>query len=376
MKILIVTPWFHPNYERGGTATATTNFAKGLAAAGAQVTVLTTSNYANGKFRGCEPTMQDVTVRVVDPQFKSLPRSEAFSIRFAKEFIQKAHEYDIVWVHGVRNLYTLVATILRKVGIIKHLLITPHGSYTENWNRKLGNKLRKKVINYLLERAYVKAADSVHYLSVKEADNCIFRKIVGSSIIVPNGLFDIDEERTFKHTRRPLKAIIAVRIHPQKNLENLLPAIANFSNEIVLDLYGPIDDQEYFNKLNIEKYSNVNYYGFIDNKELNKKLFNYDFGILVSVVEGISIFMLEGLQKGLPFIVSQGVGNYSEINSFKAGFVTENFSSVAIEKELSKIINISKLSVMQNNARNLFENRYEMRQQSEFLLQELKDFVP
>jgi glycosyltransferase involved in cell wall biosynthesis len=375
MKILIVTPWFHPNYERGGTATATTNFAKGLAAAGAKVTVLTTSNYGNGMYRRSEPFMQNVTVRVVDPTLKRLPRSEAFSIRFAKAFIKIAHEYDIVWVHGVRNLYTLVATILRKVGTIKHLLITPHGSYTENWNKRLGNKFRKRVINSVLERAYVKTADTVHYLSTKEAEDCIFRNIVGSSIIIPNGLFDGEEERTFKHTSRPLKAIIAVRIHPQKNLENLLPAIANFSDEIVLDLYGPVDDQDYFKELKLEQYSNVHYYGFIANQELTEKLYDYDFGILVSIVEGISIFMLEGLQKGLPFIVSKGVGNYTEINSFQAGFVTNNFTSSAIEDELAKVVNIQKFYVLRKNAKKLFENRYEMKKQSEILLQELRKIV-
>lgn len=375
MKILIVTPWFHPNYERGGTATATTNFAKGLALAGAHVTVLTTSNYANGMYRGCDSSVQNVTVRVVDPYLKSLPRSEAFSIRFAKEFIKMANEYDVVWVHGVRNLYTFVATILRKAGIIKYLLITPHGSYTENWNKQLGNKLRKKIINYLLEQAYVKAADTVHYLSTKEANDCIFRKIVASSIIIPNGLFDNDQEGKREHTSRPLKAIIAVRIHPQKNLANLLPAIANFSDEIVLDIYGPVDDADYFHELKLEKYSNVKYHGFISNQELNEKLYDYDVGILVSIVEGISIFMLEGLQKGLPFIVSKGVGNHSEINSFKAGFVTDNFSSLAIEEELAKFLTMQQISLMRNNAKMLFSTKYEMKRQSELLLQELKDFV-
>lgn len=375
MKILIVTPWFHPNYERGGTATATTNFATGLALAGAHVTVLTTSNYANGMYRGCDSSVQNVTVRVVDPYLKSLPRSEAFSIRFAKEFIKIANEYDVVWVHGVRNLYTFVATILRKAGIIKYLLITPHGSYTENWNKQLGNKLRKKIINYLLEQAYVKAADTVHYLSTKEANDCIFRKIVKSSIIIPNGLFDNDQEDKWEHTRRPLKAIIAVRIHPQKNLANLLPAIANFSDEIVLDIYGPVDDADYFHELKLEKYSNVKYHGFISNQELNEKLYDYDFGILVSIVEGISIFMLEGLQKGLPFIVSKGVGNHSEINSFKAGFVTDNFSSLAIEEELAKFLTMQQISLMRNNAKMLFATKYEMKRQSELLLQELKDVV-
>ena len=118
MKIIIVSPWFYPHLERGGTPIAAYNFALGLAKSGNDVTVLTTSNYANRKFSATSNyNSKNLNIVYADPLLKFTPRSELMSFRLLLNLVLISDKNTLVYVHTSRNLYSIFSFVLKKMGL-------------------------------------------------------------------------------------------------------------------------------------------------------------------------------------------------------------------------------------------------------------------
>ena len=67
-----------------------------------------------------------------------------------------------------------------------------------------------------------------------------------------------------------MKFVFFSRIHPSKNLTNLIEIWKNnnFFDDYILDIYGEIVDEDYFDSVNnkIKNSKNINYKGKINQK--------------------------------------------------------------------------------------------------------------
>lgn len=361
MKIVLICPWFYPNLERGGTPIAAYNFAKGLASKGADVTVLTTSNFAAGRFRGdAVSSVGGLKVRYLDPWLTLLPRAELFSIRILFFMFLLRDRDAIYYLHTSRNSYSVFCLFLQKLNLIKGYVICPHGSYSSKWIDDIGFPKVKKIYMMLIERFIVQNALAIHFLDEVECDRTDPSLYINKKIIVPNAIkMDDKIPPNVDFESQKLRCVFIGRIHPQKNLKNIIAAVIRMGGLVSLDIYGPIDDEYYAEDLELNNTQNITYHGFLDNADVVETLKNYDIFVLCSLVEGVSIALLEALSCGMPVLYSEGLANASDLTSYGVGVgigegTTENivggFKTLINEKQ--------KLAIYSSNALQLCKEIY------------------
>ena len=347
-KILVVSPWYYPNFCTGGTAVAAYNFTSKLHEM-SNVKVLTTSKAASSykKVRNRIPN-----IRYLNPLFKWLPRSEIFSMRIIFYLLLNAHKYDLVWLHSSRNPYT-VATFVNSIFKNSKYMITPHGSYLETWINEIGHPKFKKLYNFCVEKFIVKKAASIHFLSQHEAENSWGASLT-KSIVFPN-FVSYHDYQIKSFNSKNFKLIFVGRIHPQKNLLNLVKAVSRLKN-FTLDIYGVLDDVEYFKKIKPYLGQQISFKGFIEHDELQRIYNKYDLLVMPSIVEGVSMALLEAMSQSIPALISTGHANVNEIMSKNASFVSE-IDVEAITKKLASI-NRTSLKKISENSYNFYYKFY------------------
>ena len=195
--------------------------------------------------------------------------------------------------------------------------------------------------------------------------------------VVPNGIRH-HEGAVVRISRskqsESLRLIFVGRIHPQKNLLNLMHAMNEAQRQnISLDIYGPIDDRSYYDTVKAAAPRNVVFKGFIKNEELSKRLGNYDAFVLCSVVEGVSIAVLEALTVGLPVIYSKGLANSDLLDAHCVGI---NVGDASVSKLVRGIRSMADgkhdFDEMSKNARNLCKTEYSLEAAAQSLDRNLK----
>ena len=95
-----------------------------------------------------------------------------------------------------------------------------------------------------------------------------------------------------------MKFVFFSRIHPSKNLINLIEIWKNnnFFDDYILDIYGEIVDEDYFDRVNnkIKNSKNINYKK--NKKKPNQKLSRYDIFLHPSMSENFGLVILRQCQ--------------------------------------------------------------------------------
>ena len=135
------------------------------------------------------------------------------------------------------------------------------------------------------------------------------------------------------------KILFVARIEQQKGLQLLCKAMNRINTQnITLDVFGNIVDQNYFDKC-VAEYK-FNFMGTTNRLKLLELLPSYDFLILPSVFpEMYSMIVKDSFYEGLPVIASASKGNRNAIVEGKNGFIFEydNYEDLAtvIDKAFS-----------------------------------------
>ena len=328
MRILHITPWFQPAWRTGGTATSSSQICKSLAYLGLDITVFTTTDSGRD-----EPLYLDDYYLEKDNVkiyyfkcglFNLSFRKAAISFSFLIAIFKNINKYDLVHIHSTRHIYGLLVFYLCKIKKIPYFL-TPHGSLMDSWMKNIGNIALKKFYHKFVDSFIINGASAVHLLSdleLKESSKWIKNK---NKIVINNGIdIHLKKNKKISTISKPIKLVQIGRIHPQKNNLELIKALIRFSeDEFTLDIFGPVDDYEYFTKckklLNSNNVKNIRFLGYLDNKLIKKIYFKYDLLCMPSLVEASSIVLIEAFSSGLPALISHEVGTSKEILQYNAG---------------------------------------------------------
>ncbi|PWI31508.1 hypothetical protein DI383_02235 [Flavobacteriaceae bacterium LYZ1037] len=157
-----------------------------------------------------------------------------------------------------------------------------------------------------------------------------------------------------KHAHQPktlnsetIKIVSAFRMCWEKNIDGNLRTIAHLKSlgaKIKYDLYGDGPDAGQVSYL-INKYDlqyEVCYHGRIENKELKKRLIDYDFFLQLSHSDALPTSVLEAQSYGLPAIVANSGGLPESIVPYKSGYVVEAYDTKQAAKAILDLWNDSK----------------------------------
>lgn len=140
----------------------------------------------------------------------------------------------------------------------------------------------------------------------------------------------------------PIKLIFIGRIHPSKGLHLLLESLEDFPvDQVTLDVYGSINDTEYFYywKKRAEGKINIAFKGLLEQKDVVSTISKYDALILPSVFSEMSPLVIqEAWAACVPVIGSNVPGIAEQVENGKNGLLFEYNSIKSLKNVLRFII--------------------------------------
>jgi glycosyltransferase involved in cell wall biosynthesis len=129
-------------------------------------------------------------------------------------------------------------------------------------------------------------------------------------VVTPNVPSNSPEiERENSKIKGNLDVLYLSRITPKKNLTYVLNMLKQVNRSINLNIYGPINDIEYWNRCiskvnSLPKVINVNYGGSVSHNKVTDIMSNNDLFFLPTHGENFGHVILEALSAGCPVLIS------------------------------------------------------------------------
>ncbi len=252
---------------------------------------------------------------------------------------------DLVWLVGILvpadKWY--VAPECRKLGI--PYLISPRGEVCENTFRL---KYRKKKIVADVAKCFGIYKNAwYHATSEEERDGLI--KYYGAPsdriFLVPNIAANLHaKERTIEKKPGELRIVFISRIQEKKNLLTAIKAVNQLSGDIVFDIYGPMEEPEYWRKCQEEikkspENVRINYCGALSPDQVGPTFARYHCFLFPTISENYGHVIVEALSNCCPVILSKGTTPWDDIDEV-AGYVADLHNTNDFSDKLSHIASI------------------------------------
>ena len=184
----------------------------------------------------------------------------------------------------------------------KKSLIVESSYFESKSNGTIG--LIKKIFLTRIQKVYVSGI----------SQEKLIRKLQFKGEIIKTGgvgIFDIKKQPALLKVNDIKKFIYVGRLSKEKNLVTLISVFKNLPDlELSIFGFGPLENQI---KDIIKNINNINFYGYIKNKQLPLIYKRHHVFILPSISEPWGLVVEEALNNGLPVIVSNRVGCAEEI---------------------------------------------------------------
>lgn len=334
MNVTHVVPYMHPN--AGGPPVVVDRLCRRLAARGHRVRVITT-DALTGNDPGWEREYADSGYQLDVHRAKG-GGPFAYSPALAVAVQKAVAESDVVHLHTVWTYPTLRAAWACRKRRVPYLVM-PHGMLDPNSVRR--KRVKKWLYAKLVEGPNLRRAAGLTYTHPEEER--LARQTVSGlprGWVVPLAAdeppVDPREElaKDFFNQHPALAGTKIVlflgRLHPKKGLDLLIPAFADLARQVSearLVLVGP-GDPKYVAGLNDLAASNklgdrVVFLGSLAGRAKWAAMAAATLFALPSYQENFAITVAEAMSVGTPVLLSSRVNIWSEVESAKAGVISE-----------------------------------------------------
>lgn len=261
--------------------------------------------------------------------------------------LMKDKKVQLVYLTGVFSFRLNHAAIIaaRKLNI--KTVIATRGEICKN---VLAMKSFKK-IPYLAIMKAINEFDGCYFQVTSEEEEIQLKKYLGIGqkriINLPNihGK-SMNVERPPKR-KGIAKVLFISRIHPKKNLLDAIKAAVSVDGELIFDIYGPIEDFEYWEicKKEIQKApSNVTitYRNELNMNSARSIYYLYHAFLFPTLSENYGHVIVESMIAECPIIISRGTTPWDDAD-MKAGFVVELHNINELTLALNRIIDMSQV---------------------------------
>ena len=133
-----------------------------------------------------------------------------------------------------------------------------------------------------------------------------------SRVSLASNLPEAEQISIRRHTTKQLgklRIVLVARIAPMKNTHAAIRMACQLPGEVVLDLWGPLEDRDYWEICQREIALSppglkVNYRGEVEHEKLHALLHEYDVMLLPTLGENFGHSIIEALDAGLPVVIS------------------------------------------------------------------------
>jgi len=315
-KILIFTNHFLPGNRAGGPVTSIANLSQ-LLNNDFEI-IIVTSN----KDLGIETPYENI-------EYNKLLKYQTFNVIYLSEINQKSimnvidrNSIDIIYLNSFFSTFTqLVLTLLIKNNFKIPIILAPRGELQKN---ALAIKAVKKKIYLFLytffklyKKVYFHATDVIEYNSIKKMFP--IEKITTLANVPKQSNY-----QPLNKDKNSLKLIFISRIRDNKNLLFSLNALSICKGDIIFDIYGPIEDENYWKDCQkaINKFPKnivVAYKGVVNPIDISKTMQQYHGLLLPTKTENFGHVIVEAMQSGVVPIISNQTP-WVELQKYNAGW--------------------------------------------------------
>lgn len=324
MRILIVMGGFFPGKKFGGPPVSVNNFCSLMEEHDCYIV---TRNHDMGSNEKYSNINNDWNERI-NCKVLYLNDKEYKYTKF-KEVIEEINP-DIIYLQGLFQSCIIPCLFLAKKYKIP-LILAPRGELCEGAMKK-----KYKKIPYILFLRIFKLLNNVHFQSTSEDETDAIRrwlKVRSNRIELLTNIPSIplcDEGNTYKKQGQA-NFIFLSRIVSKKNLISVIEYMFYVSGNVILDIYGTIEDEEYWNeckrKINmLPDNINVEYKGIVNHDQVHDTFKKYDAFIFPTFSENFGHVIVEALMVGCPVIISDQTP-WSDVANVDGGW------SIPLEKK-------------------------------------------
>ena len=311
ITVLIFTPYFLPGYKAGGPIRSIKNLIDHLSDK-LHFKVIT-PNHDLGDTKPYDGIVSDAWNKIsgIDTYYISDNKRNFFQI--AK--IIRSTNHDIRYYNSFFYPYlTIFPLLAEKLWLIprKPTVLAPRGELAPAALQSSKNKKEP----YLKFVRLFKLYSHLHWQvssKFEKAQLLNLFPIKSDNIdVIPNlppKMKTALKPRQSEKQRGKLRLIFVSRIAPKKNLLGALNFLEKVKGPVTFDIYGPKEDEEYFDKCmeqkeNLPQEIVVNYRGPLNHDQIEEALRQYDFLFFPSHDENFGHIILESFLAGTPVIIS------------------------------------------------------------------------
>ncbi|MEH6535217.1 MAG: glycosyltransferase [Psychroserpens sp.] len=337
-KILITIDWFLPGTKSGGPVRSYKNIIDYLGAYYDFYVITRDTDYCSDEVY--ENITSNAWNKYNDHTSIYYISKDQLNKGNMKSLINE-HDYDAIMINGIYSFYFSILPVwLSKKK--SNVIVSARGMLNPQAFSVKGTK--KRVYLTIAKALGLYKNIKFHATNKEEAGHikAIFgkRSQVKIAANLPRKIENFRVEK--RVLNQPLRLVNVARVSIEKGTLKMIESLQNVKTELVIDIFGPVYDLNYWEKCQISirelpKNVTVNYRGFIESELVIDTIKAYDFFILLSEGENFGHSILEALSVGCPVIISdktpwknlesKGVGWDVDINDSKK--ISEVFSEIS-----------------------------------------------
>lgn len=317
MKILIVMAGFFPGQKYGGPPVSVDNFCTLM---NNHECYIVTRNHDMGDTEAYSNIKSGWNDR---SNCKVLYLSnKEYGYKKYKEVIQEIKP-DIIYLQGLFQNCVIPCLILAKKFKIS-VLLAPRGELCKGAFKK-----KYKKIPYIIFLKLFRLKSNVNFQSTSIEETEAISNILGvsrSKIFYLSNIPSLPKKKyNYKEKKKDeVRLVFLSRIVSKKNLDFALECLMNVDGRVYLDIFGSIEDNEFWNKCKIiiNKLPNnisVIYKGSLDHELVHEMFSQYDAFFFPTKSENYGHVIVEAMSVGCPVIISDQVP-WTDVENYGAGW--------------------------------------------------------
>jgi glycosyltransferase involved in cell wall biosynthesis len=309
-KILVFVDWYLPGYKAGGQIRSVAAMAGHLKEAYDFYIVTGDRDlHADAPYAGVQ---LDTWIKLKDGSHVYYISQEKRTKQHLKKIMFEA-QADILYLNSMFSyFYTYLPLTIRKKFLPRRkVILAPRGMLGQGALKI--KSLKKK--SYLFSTKMMGLYNGITFHASSTSEEKEIHQQFGRRAKVHVAI-DLVEPRKLDFVERiknkgSLKMFFLSRISPKKNLLGTLKLLTKVpsGNSIEFDIYGPIEEEAYWNECNaviqtMPSHVKVNYKGILENSEVIDVMSRYHLSILLTFNENYGHSIVESMAAGCPVLIS------------------------------------------------------------------------
>ncbi len=311
-KILVLCDYYLPGYKSGGGMRTIVNMVDGF---GDKYEFFIVTRDHDGKL----DRQQYETVKI--NQWNTVRNSQVLYLSKDNINILKLRDIianikpDIIYSNSYFATLTFYLLVLKKLNIIKNInvIIAPCGELSEG-ALQLNSAKKKSFIGFsklfnLNRNVIWKASSELEKNEIELIDGTNNEIFIAPDMLPAKIFENYDFNLKPRKISGQVKMIFLSRFMKKKNFNWLLRNLSNIKGELIIDIFGPLEDAEYWNESekiikNLPDNIKIESKGSVPHERVLETLVDYHFFIMPTLGENFGHIFLESLAAGCPLIIS------------------------------------------------------------------------